>query len=156
YAGVAGYVKAVFRWNAPPQKTINIGQIGGGQPVAIYPGMMNAAANVLPGTITEKAFLAGEVAFVTATTNNIVVSVDFASWVRTADNNPLILGNVAGSPPWTDTISTAVEFADGSIGIYLRPLTDSASQVVSSLASLEVAYSQWLGGVRSTKPIPLR
>ena len=88
FAGVAGFVKAIFRWNAPTTQSMEIGQIGGGQTIKTYTGMMNAGPLVLNGTVPEKNFVAGELAFITATTNNVTVSVDFASWVVNAVRKP--------------------------------------------------------------------
>jgi hypothetical protein len=154
YAGVAGFVKAVWRWNAPPARTLKIGQIGGGQAVQSYTGMMNAGAARLAGAISEKAYLGGELAFITATTNNQTVNVDFASWVRKADGKSLILGNVAGAPSWAEGSIMAVEKPDGSVGVIFRRAT--ATQPQPALTILDTAYQQWKVGVRTTKPVPLR
>ena len=63
-------------------------------PSTTYTGMMNAAAQWKAGKVNDKNFMAGEVAFVSATTNNQSVMVDFASWVMDKTSNALILGNV--------------------------------------------------------------
>lgn len=89
WEGVAGYIKAVWRWAAPTTRTINIGQIGGGKTVQVWPGMMNAAW----APITEEAYVAGMLSFAAATTNNIVVNVDYASWGMNTSGNSFILGN---------------------------------------------------------------
>ena len=78
WAGVAGFIKAVFRWNAPPTQSMEISGIEASAPhdptlstaIATYTGMMNAAAHWRAGNLSDKAFVAGELAFVTATTNN--------------------------------------------------------------------------------------
>ena len=155
YAGVAGFVKAVWRWNAPPARTLRIGQIGGGQAVQSYTGMMNAGAARLAGTIGEKAYLGGALAFITATTNNQSVNVDFASWVRRSDGTSLVLGSVAGAPTWAEGSIMAVEKPDGSVGVIFRRAT-GATTPKPALTILETAYRQWKAGARSTKPVPLR
>ncbi len=160
YAGVAGFVKAIWRWTAPTTKTIKIGQIGGGQTVASYPGMMNAGALFLNGTISEKAYLGGEVGLVFSTTNTQSVSVDFATWVRGINGNPVFLANVAGSPQWTEGVYVTLEHPDGTVEVYFddmywrRPISTFGS--VKTLQELHIAYADYLEGRRSTKPIPKR
>ena len=68
--------------------------------IVTYTGMMNAAAQVpRPATSTETAFMAGELAFVSATTNNQSVLVDFSSWVQDTARTRLVLGNVTAGQP---------------------------------------------------------
>ena len=70
WMSVHDFVSSVFRWNAAPSKTIHIGAIAGSpgaQPsVWSHEGAMEAGAKVRLGAITEKDFVAGELAFVTA------------------------------------------------------------------------------------------
>jgi hypothetical protein len=154
HAGVAGFIKAVWRWNAPTTKTLKIGQIGGGQAVQSHPGMMNAGAARLAGTVADKAYLAGELGFITATTNNQTVNVDFASWMRKTDGTSLVLGNVAGAPPWSEGSIMALEKPDGSVSVYFRRPPRSYPQ--DGIAKLATAYAAWKGGTRTTKPVPPR
>jgi hypothetical protein len=155
YAGVTGFVKAVWRWAAPTSKTLNIGQIGGGQTIQTYTGMMNAGAQVLAAATSEKSYIAGELAFVTATTNNQVVNVDFASWVRKSNNtSALILGTVAGAPPWAEGSIMALDMPDGSVKMFQRRPPRNYS--LSAADKLQTAYSNWQQGKRSTKPVPRR
>ena len=155
YAGVTGFIKAVWRWAAPTTKTLKIGQIGGGQTVQTYTGMMNAGAQVLASATSEKSYIAGELAFATATTNNQVVNVDFASWVRKSNNtSALILGNVAGSPPWAEGSIMALDMPDGSVQMFQRRPPTNYS--LSAADKLYTAYQDWQQGRRSTKPVPRR
>ena len=90
WPGVAGFIKAVFRWKAPPTQTMEISGIEASAAhdatlstaISSYTGMMNVAARCRAGQVNEKTFVAGELAFVSATTNNQSVQVDFASWVH--------------------------------------------------------------------------
>ena len=154
WEGVAGFVKAIWRWQAPTSKTLKIGQIGGGKAVQSHTGMMNAGAARLAGTLTDTAFLGGELAFATATTNNQTVNVDFASWVRKTDGKSLVLGNVAGSPPWVEGSIMALEKPDGSIAVVFRRAPRAQPQ--SALTALATAYQAWKDGTRATRPVPLR
>ncbi len=117
YTGVAGYVKSVWRWNAPPSRTMSIGQIGGGQTVQTHTGMMNAGATVLAGTISERVYVAGGLMFSGATTNDQSVQVDFASWVaqESKGNDALVLGRPTGVPLRLDAVYQALLMADGNI-----------------------------------------
>src|SRR6185295_8214768 len=109
WSGVAGFVKSVFRWNAPPTQMLDVSGIDASAPydptlntaVTSYPGMMNAAAAWRSGTLVETVFVAGELAFVSASTNNQSVTVDFATWVRDRNKNALVLGNVETKNPPT-------------------------------------------------------
>ncbi len=117
FTGIAGYVKAVWRWNAPPSRTMQIGQIGGGQTIQTHTGMMDTAAKVLAGTITDKYYAAGLLVFAGATTNDVSVQVDFASWIGKASsgNDPIILGTVAGMPSRGDGVYRAILKPDGKV-----------------------------------------
>jgi hypothetical protein len=123
--------------------------------------MMGAGAVRLANTISEKAYLAGELAFITATTNNQSVNVDFASWVRKTDGRSQVLGNVAGSPPWAEGSIMALEMPDGSVSVYFRQpspegICSGNRCRASAISALDAAYRDWRKGVRATKPVPLR
>jgi hypothetical protein len=160
FEGVAGFLKAVWRWSAPTSKTLKIGQVGGGKPVQTHPGMMDTGTHVLAGTISEKAYVGGQLAFIAATTNTVSVDVDFAAWVRKNDKNPLILANVAGAPGWNEGSFIAIEYADGSVGVTFEALYDrfpaSTFGSVKTLLELEDAYDDYLDGRRATAPVPKR
>src|SRR5262249_39973362 len=72
-AAAAGCATAAFRGPAPRKKTIQIAQIGHPKPPGYpksYRGMRGGGAKLLAGTIGEKTYRGGELAFITATTNN--------------------------------------------------------------------------------------
>ena len=125
WSGVAGFIKAVFRWNAPPTQSMEISGIEASAPhdsslsttIATYTGMMNAAARWRAGTIPSTAFMAGELAFVSATTNNQSVIVDFSSWVQDNNKNALVLGNVqvVDSPTYAEALYIALDNGDGTV-----------------------------------------
>ncbi len=115
WTGVAGFIKAVFRWNAPPTQSMDITGIEASAPhdpslvteVVTHTGMMNAAVRFNAGQVDETDFMAGLLAFVTATTNNQTVRVDFSSWIREASLGAAVLGNVDNvDPPSTPRAST--------------------------------------------------
>ena len=130
WAGVAGFIKAVFRWQAPAhpddRHQRHRGQRAGttrpsAPPSTSYPGMMNAASHWRPGKVNEKNFVAGELAFVTATTNNQSVQVDFASWVIDSTSTGLILGDVEGQPADLRRVRLLrVENSDGTVSVRNR------------------------------------
>jgi hypothetical protein len=127
WAGVAGFVKAVFRWHAPPTQTIDISGIEASAPhdptlstaILNYTGMMNAAARWRAGTISERSLVAGEMGFISATTNNQSVRVDFSSWIIDSSNNGLVLGNVDTNPRpmYSESIYYTYDNGDGSLGV---------------------------------------
>jgi hypothetical protein len=169
WPGVAGFIKAVFRWNAPPSQLMNISGIEASAPhdltlntsVITHAGMMNAAARLRLGTIADTAFVAGELAFVSATTNNQAVLVDFSSWVQDKNKNPLVLGQVqAQNPPtYAEALYIALDNGDGTVSIMLD---DAASRtkvmptgMTNSVVDLNAAYLAYQAGV-APKPIPRR
>ena len=170
WAGVAGFVKAVFRWNAPPAQTMEISGIEASAPhdatlstaVHSYTGMMNAAAKFRAGTITEHRFIAGELAFVTATTNNQSVMVDFSSWVLDRNNSSVVLGNVdpVNPPKYAEAMYLAVDKGGGKVGIVIG---DAAfwgyggvpASMVNSLDELEDVHQAYVGG-GLPRPVPKR
>ena len=170
WPGVAGFVKAVFRWNAPHTQTMEISGIEASAPhdptlvttIASYQGMMNAAAQFRAGKITEQVFVAGELAFISATTNNQSVLVDFSSWVLDkAAKNPLVLGNVQNVNPPThaEAMYIALDMGNGNVSIVLD---DSASRtrnlpagMTNSVIELNAAYKAYQAGA-APKPIPRR
>jgi uncharacterized protein YjbI with pentapeptide repeats len=169
WAGVAGFIKAVFRWNAPPTQSMDISGIEASAAydstvstsIVTYTGMMDAAAKLRAGTITETADIAGELAFVSATTNNQSVLVDFASWVQDKNKNPLVLGNVTSTnpPTYAEALYIALDNGDGTVSVILD---DAASRtkvmpagMTNSVVDLNVAYLGWQAGL-GPKPVPRR
>lgn len=122
WPAVAGFVKAIWRWNAPPTMTLKLGQISGGQPVQTHVGMMGAYSRVLAGTMTPKVYAAGMLAFMTATINNVSVAVDFAAWA--GDTSPTMLGNVSGTPTSFEGAYGVYE-RDGLMYVYFNPINTS-------------------------------
>jgi hypothetical protein len=166
WAGVAGFIKAVFRWNAPPTQTMEISGIEASRPydptvntgIVTYTGMMNAAAKQRAGTISAKNFLAGELGFITATTNNQSVMVDFSSWVLGSGTKGVIVGNVqAVNPPtYVESVYYTVENPDGTVAvkIFYGAVGGVAGITVSNLA-LDTAYKSYRAG-QLAKPVPRR
>jgi uncharacterized protein YjbI with pentapeptide repeats len=168
WPGVAGFIKAIFRWNAPPSQSMDLSGIEASAPldptlstaVTTYAGMMNAAAQFRAGKIPAFNMLAGELAFITATTNNQAVLVDFASWVRDSANGSLVLGNVQPTNPPThaETVYVAVDNGDGTVGI---SLADSAAvgtvppSITDAFLDLRMAYNAYRNG-DVPKPIARR
>jgi hypothetical protein len=169
WAGVAGYIKAVFRWNAPPTQTMEVSGIEASAPtdptlstaIDSYTGMMNAAARLRAGTITASTFLAGELAFASATTNNQSVLVDFSSWIQDASGNPLVLGNVepASPPPYAEALYIALDNGDGTVAVVLDDAasrtTTMPGNMFNSVGDLNMAYQAWQAGI-APKPVPRR
>jgi hypothetical protein len=121
--------------------------------------MMGAATYLQAGTITDKAHLAGLLAFASATTNNVSVAVDFSSWVQKTDGTPLALGNVSGTPMYMEGAFAAYEAFDDSVGLVMMPYDDGAQTVTPALSDWQAylaARAQWEAGTRATKPIPKR
>ena len=125
--------------------------------------MMDAAAQWRAGQITERNFMAGELAFVTATTNNRSVLVDFATWVMDSSGRGLILGQVDSStrrrsrnrsttPTRTTMARLAVAVAPASSVPGTRPILEQTRQ---QLRNLEAAYKFYQAGALP-KPIPTR
>jgi uncharacterized protein YjbI with pentapeptide repeats len=172
WSGVAGFIKAVFRWQAPPAQSMDISGIEAARSapvndsststtVTTYTGMMDAAARFRAGTVTESAFMAGELAFATATTNNQSVLVDFSAWVQDKNKNPLVLGNVTSSSPptYAEALYVALDNGDGTISVIID---DAASRVSSmpagmtnSVVDLDIAYLAYQSGI-APKPVPRR
>jgi hypothetical protein len=167
WMGVAGYVKAIFRWNAPPTQLIDISGIDASAPhdptlrtdVLTYTGMMNAGPKVLDGTITAKDFMAGELAFVTATTNNQTVRVDFSAWIKDAGNNSLVLANVepVDPPTYAEGAYNVFANADGTMGVAVAEVVvpTTSSSLVSSFSDVRNSYESYLRGW-GPKPTPIR
>lgn len=107
FAGVGGFLKAIFRWNAPAWKSITIGQLGGDVTPLVFSGMMNAASYYAAGTLSDENLIAGMLSFISSTTNNVSVQVDFASYIQLKDGtyrvlgNPTVLSNTAQYPEGT-------------------------------------------------------
>jgi hypothetical protein len=169
WAGVAGFIKAIFRWNAPPTQSMDISGIEAARTldaststaIATYTGMMNAGARFRAGTITDRALVAGELAFASATTNNQSVQVDFASWVQDSNKNALVLGDVTSSSPptYAEALYIALDNGDGTVQVIID---DAASRTTSmpagmtnSVVDLDIAYLAWQEGL-GPKPVPRR
>jgi hypothetical protein len=169
WAGVAGYVKAIFRWNASPTQSIDISGIEASAPydatlstaISSYTGMMNAGARWRAGTITDFAFMAGELAFANATTNNQSVLVDFSSWVQDKNKNALVLGNVesAAPPSYAEALYIAFDNGDGTVTVVLDDAASRAKAMpigmTNSVTDLNIAYLAFQSGV-GPKPVPRR
>src|SRR5262249_26185245 len=106
-------------------------------------------------------FVAGELAFVTATTNNQSVSVDFASWAKNTGNNASVLGNVQSSPlpTYAESVYVAVDNGDGTVGVQIADAAATVSSMPTGLTDrptdLEAKYNSWKSG-GGPKPIPRR
>ena len=169
WSGVAGFIKAVFRWNAPPTQGMDISGIEASAPfdptldtsVRTYAGMMNAAARLTAGTLNATAFVAGELGFVTATTNNQSVMVDFSSWVRDVSGNAMVLGNVqsVNPPTWAEALYVVLDNGDGTVQVIIDDAASSTRfmppGMVNSVVDLDVAYLGWQAGIQA-KPVPRR
>jgi hypothetical protein len=92
-AGVKGFVKAILRWAMPYPRPFHIHSFRNTTSVLDYVGFMGAAVELVNGRVTAQNYLLGEVAFVTATTNDQVVQVDFSSGIQTT-NGWEVLGNL--------------------------------------------------------------
>ena len=171
WTGVAGFMKAIFRWNAPLTQSMEISGFPASalydpsyvDGVTTYTGMMDAGEQWRSGRITERSLVAGELAFVAATTNNQTVMVDFASWVIDAGGSGLVLGHVEKvSPPrYAESVYYAYEADDGSIGLAVGPASWASERgayfdrMASSYESLDAAYRLHQEGL-FPKPIPTR
>jgi hypothetical protein len=169
WPGVAGFIKAVFRWNAPPSQAVEISGIeasaaadpGVSTGILGFSGMMNAGAQWRAGTLSETAFVAGELAFAAATTNNQSVLVDFSAWVQKKDKNPLVLGNVQSSskPSYAEALYIALDNGDGTVSVILDDAAAKAATMptgmIDSVVDLNAAYLAYKDGIGS-KPIPRR
>src|SRR5437868_13611509 len=93
--------------------------------------------------------MAGELAFITSTTNNQSVSVDFSSWIKGPSGAPIILGNVQSSPlpNYAESVYIAVDNGDGTVGIQIDDAAFAKSPMPSgitdSTADLEATYNAW-------------
>src|SRR6185295_18662774 len=126
---VERFVASVFRWNAPPTKTIEIGAIGGSpaapRSVVSYEGAMDAGAKVRSGVVTEKNFVAAELAFVTAMGEASSPS-DLSSWIRNAGNtDAVLLGNVdsLGAPTNAESVYAVLDRRDGTVDVVVGKAT---------------------------------
>jgi hypothetical protein len=162
---VHDFVASVFRWNAPPSKTIRIGGIAGspGAPAGAssYDGLMDAGAKVRSGAITERDFVAGELAFLAAV-RGAPVSADLSAWSRNAGNTgSVVLGNVAASAPThAESVYSALDNGDGTVQIAVGRASGGAAasdlgSVVDSYGELDRAYRAYLAGT-GPKPNPKR
>jgi hypothetical protein len=171
WAGVAGFIKAIFQWNAPTSQPMDISGIEKSASidptlnvaVTSYNGMMNAASkwNNGNGSLTATAFVAGELAFISAMTNNQTVAVDFATWIQDKNKNGMILANVTTSPlpTYAESVYIAVDNGDGTVGIQIDDAAFWASVMpagmTDSTRDLESKYDNWRYG-GGPKPVPRR
>jgi uncharacterized protein YjbI with pentapeptide repeats len=170
WSGVAGFIKAVYRWNAPPSQSMDISGIDASstqdgtvdRTVKTYTGMMGAAANFRVGAITEQRFVAGLLAFATATTNNQTVMVDFSTWIQDRYESGIVLGNVQSSSPpqYAEAVYMTVDNGDGTVGILIGDAAPPSlgampSGMKNSMQDIGSAYTQWLAGT-GPKPSPRR
>jgi hypothetical protein len=176
WAGVAGFIKAVFRWNAPPSQSMDISGIEASAAhdstvqtsIATYGGMMGAAARQRAGNITAKDFVAGLLAFATATTNNQSVMVDFSSWVLDSTGKGTVLGDVDGTATRRESVYTVVENADGTVAVLIGEVGEMApiggasigipppsDGIISNNQELGLAWTAYLNS-GSAYPLPRR
>jgi hypothetical protein len=172
WPGVAGFIKAIFRWNAPTTQSMEISGIEASAAqdptlqttVLTHTGMMNAGAHWRADNLLDSTFVAGELGFTTATTNNESVMVDFASWIRDKNGNPLILGNVesANPPTYAESVYIAVDAGGGNAGVLIDDAAANwwdnvplPSGMTDSTQDLNNAYQAYLAG-SAFKPTPLR
>jgi hypothetical protein len=162
---VERFVASVFRWNAPPTKTIEIGAMGGSQgarSVVSHEGSMDAGAKVRSGAVTEKDFVAAELAFVTAA-SDASSPADLSSWVRNAGNTgAVLLSNVGslGAPTHAESVYAVLDRRDGTVDVVLGRATGGAAAaelgpIVDSYEELDRSYVSYRSG-RGTKPLPKR
>jgi len=122
---------------------------------------MNAGPKWRAGTITDRDFIAGELAFITATTNNQSVQVDFASWVQDQNKNALVLGNVTATnpPPYAEALYIALDNGDGTVQIMIDDAASRTSSMpagmTNSVVDLDIAYLAYQAGL-GPKPVPRR
>lgn len=165
WPGVAGFVKSIFRWNAPTTQWMDVSGIDESAEydstistdITGYAGMMNAASAWRAEKVNEKNFVAGELAFATATTNNQSVKVDFASWVTDSTKAGLILGNVqSASPPmYAESVYYTIDNDDGTVSVRMYFPMQVPSGLTSSALDLDQAYKRYQLGT-ATKPLPRR
>jgi hypothetical protein len=147
FSGVAGFLKAIWRWQAPPTMSLDIGQMGGGETVQTHSGMMNTAALWASGAIDATSLVAGELAFVTATVNNQTVSVDFASWTKGTSGSGVILGNVSDAPAYAEVAYVVFDKGDGTVQVGMHIIPGIAAPVIDSLENYEGALDSYLAGI---------
>jgi hypothetical protein len=170
WTGMAGFIKAVFRWQAPPTQAIDISGIEASAAVdptvqtsiSTYTGMMDTGEKWRSREITAMDMIAGELAFITATTNNRPVMVDFSSWMRDAEGNGIVLGNVESTnpPSYAEAMYSVVDNGDDTVAVVVGNAAPAIhggvpSSIVDSTADLDAAYRRYLDGA-SAKPIPKR
>jgi hypothetical protein len=173
WSGVAGYIKAIFRWNAPPSQTMEISGIEASArhdptlqtSVFSYTGMMDAAARWRANVLSDKGFVAGAVGLIAATTNNQSVLVDFSTWAVDRNLDPLVLGNVQASPAPThiESVYVVLDNGDGTVAVKLdaarpswMPGNAKKNTPVSMIDSYRQMYDAYKAAPTSAKPHALR
>jgi hypothetical protein len=164
WAGVAGFIKSIFRWNAPPTQSMDIGSIAAsaavdptrGTNVLTYTGMMGTALYFNLGYLLEPDFMAGQLAMITATTNNQSIWVDFSAWVRDRTNRGRVLANVdsVSTPRYAEAAFSAYTREDGTFGLSISPVPVSAP-LISASDELGVSYDAYRYG-QAPKPVATR
>jgi uncharacterized protein YjbI with pentapeptide repeats len=173
WSGVAGFIKAVFRWNAPATQTMDISGIEASAPhdptlqtsVSSYTGMMDAAARWRANVLTDKGFVAGAVGLIAATTNNQSVMVDFSTWVVDRNLDPLVVGNVQPSPAPThiESVYVVLDNGDGTVAVKLdaarptwMPGNAKRNTPAGMIDSYDQMYEAYAAATTSSKPYALR
>jgi uncharacterized protein YjbI with pentapeptide repeats len=163
--GVAGFIKAIFRWQAPPTQSMYISGIEASAPndstlstsLYTYTGMMDTANQWRQGKINDKNLVAGQVAFISATTNNQSVMVDFSSWVMDSTNLGLILGNVQSANPPTraESVYYAVDNGDGTVSVRIAAAGSGLTAVTDTYEALNSDWEKYQDNL-AAKPVPRR
>lgn len=170
--GVAGFVKAVFRWAAPPtQFLITKYNAGGGvtgaettyptlaaDGYAAFNGMMNAGT--FAATYPD-AYVGGLANFASATTNNVSVNVDFASSITLPDAGLQILANVDPSAAKYYEGRWATFNIGGQASVKHMQTdsstTHSTKYGVPETATIALsAHRAWKAGLIAARPVPRR
>jgi len=172
WSGVAGFIKSIFRWNAPTTQSMDISGIEASSSVdstldkniTTYTGMMDAAAKFRAGTLPAKSYMAGAIGFITATTNNVSVMVDFSAWAQDTSKNALVLGNVQSTnkPTYAESVYLTLDNGDGTVQVIIDDGTmglsasSMPSGITNSYLELGDAYGSWQAGQTTLKPTALR
>jgi Pentapeptide repeats (8 copies) len=170
WPGVAGFIKAVFRWNAPPTQSMDISGIEAAKTydsttqtsTTTYTGMMNAAAKWNAGLVSAKNHLAGALGFITATTNDVSVMVDFSSWVMDTTKTGLVLGNVqsSGAPTYAESVYYVVDNGNDNVSVRVSAAAPRTFTVFNpSDAYDDIRQALWSHQANPAvgpKPIPRR
>jgi uncharacterized protein YjbI with pentapeptide repeats len=169
WPGVAGFMKAIFRWNAPPSQSMDISGIDASATVdptvskviTTYTGMMDAAAQFRAGNLPAASYVAGLLGFASATTNTQSVMVDFSTWTQDKNKNALVLGNVTSTNPplYAESVYITLDNGDGTVSVVLDDSSSTANSMpgamINSVVDLNNAYLAYQAGL-AVKPVPRR